>query len=245
MSVAQVYQLVTLSIGSLKIVLTMQRMLLSSSRLSCRVLATARTQRQITRTIAGQERGKTPTAAEIKKNVPELWLRKAKTFFAFYDANGDGVINFEDYKLFETMMEQNAATHNVSSDRIEKFKTSVYELWAKQIGGGEDFQITENKFLEAIFEVVSRPGAEEYFRHAASEMFDLVDLNQDGSISKDEYKVMLGGSPWTMVVFSALDTNHNGEVSREEFVQGYLDFWFNFADETNPSKHFLGRLVEM
>ena len=75
-------------------------------------------------------------------------------------------------------------------------------------------------------------------------MFDLANLNQDGSISKEELKVMLGGSPWTIVVFSAMDTNHNGEVSRK-LVQGYLDFWFNFADETNPSKHFVGRLVDL
>ena len=220
----------------------MQRMLLSSSRLlSCRVLATARTQRQITRTIAGQ----TPTAAEIKKNVPELWVRKMKTFFAFYDTNGDGMIDFEDYKLFESMMEQYGAAHNVSSDRIKNFKTSHYELWTKQIGGGEDFQWTENKFLETIFEVVSRPGAEEYFRRAVSELFDLVDMNRDGSISKEEYKVMLGGSPWMIVVFSAVDTNCSGEVLRKEFVQGYLNFWFNFADETNPSKHLLGQLVDI
>ena len=219
----------------------MQRMLLSSSRLPCRVLATARTQRQIIRSIAGQ----TPTAAEIKKNVPELWVRKAKTFFAFYDANGDGVIDFEDYKLFESMMEKYASANNVSSDRIKKFKTSLYELWTKQIGGGEDFQWTENKFLETMFEFASRPGAEEYVRHAASKMFDLTDLNQDGSISKEELKVMLGGSPWAIIVFSAMDTNRNGEVSREEFVQAYLGFWFNFADETNPSKHFVGRLVDI
>ena len=219
----------------------MQRILFSSNRLSCRVLATARTQRQITRSIAGQ----TPTAAEIKKNVPGLWVRKMKTFFAAYDANGDGMIDFEDYKLFESMMEQYAVAQNVSSDRIKKFKTSLYDLWTKQIGEGEDFQWTENKFLEAIFEVVSRPGAEKYFRHTASDMFDLVDLNQDGSISKEEQKVMLGGSPWTIVVFSAMDTNRNGEISREEFVQVSLDFWFNFADETNPSKHFLGQLLDI
>ena len=96
-----------------------------------------------------------------------------------------------------------------------------------------------------MFEFVSRPGAEKYVRHAASEMFDLADLNQDGSISKEELKVMLGGSPWTIVVFSAMDTNRNGEVSKEEFVQAYLGFWFNFADETNPSKHFVGQLVDL
>ena len=55
-------------------------------------------------------------------------------------------------------------------------------------------------------------------------MFDLVDLNQDGSISKDEYRVMLGGSPWTIVAFSSVEMNQNGEVSREEFGNGYVDY---------------------
>ena len=75
-------------------------------------------------------------------------------------------------------------------------------------------------------------------------MFDLFDLNQDGSISKDEFKVRPHGSPWTTVAFSSIDTNSNGQVSREEFVNGYVDFWFNFADETNPSKYFWGPLLK-
>ena len=222
----------------------MQRMLLSSSRLSCRVLATARTQRQITRTIAGQERGKTPTAAEIKKNVPELWVRKMKTFFAFVDVNGDGITDSEDYKMYETMLAETAAAMNVSKDRIEQFKKVLSELWMKQIGGGE-YQWTENEFLETMFEVISRPGAEEYFRQAGSEMFGLYDLNQDGFISKNECAVMLKGSPWTIVAFSSIDTNRNGKVSRKEFLQGYMDFWFDFADETKPGKYFVGPLLKM
>ena len=220
-------------------------MLLSSSCLSCRVLATARTQRQITRTIAGQERGKTPTAAEIKKNVPELWVRKIKTFFAVFDANGDGIITLEDYRLIQKRTEEAALANNVSKDRIQAYKTNANKLWVEEIGGGEDFQWTENKLLETMFEVVSRPGAEEYFRRAASKVFDLVDLNQDGLISKDEYRGMLGGSPWSIVAFSSNDTNRNGQVSREEFAHAYVDYWFNFADETNPSKHSLGVLVKM
>ena len=235
---------VTLSIGSLNLTRAMQRMLLSSSRLSCRVLATARTQRQITRTIAGQERGKTPTAAEIKKNVPELWVRKMKTFFAFADVNGDGIVDSEDYKMYEKLLAENAEAMNVSKGRIEQFKKTLSELWMGQIGGGE-FQWTENKYLETIFEFVSRPGAEEYFRRSTGRMFDLFDLNEDGFISKNEYGVMLHDSPWTIVAFSSVDMNRNGEISKEEFVQGYLDFWFNFADETNPSKYFLGPLVKM
>ena len=243
---ANLYKIwIKLAVVSGNLTLTMQRMLLSSSRLLFHVFTTARTQRQITRRIAGQERSKTPTAAEIKKNVPELWVRKAKTFLALFDTNGDGIMNVEDYRLFEKHTEETALANNVSKDRIQKYKTNAYKLWVEEIGGGEDFQWTENKFLENMFKVVSQPGAEEYFRRVANNLFDLIDLNEDDLISKDEYRALLGGSPWTIVAFSSVDTNRNGEVSREEFVHGYMDYWFNFADETHPSKHFLGVLVKM
>ena len=185
-----------------------------------------------------------PTAVDIKKNVPELWLRKVRTFFTFWDRNCDGVVNHEDYKRFvEDICVSNAVT-NVSKEQIEDFRTNLDKLWIDEVtGGNEKFEWTENKYLEVMFEVVSRPGTEELFRNAGRELFKLFDLNGDGVISKDEVKAMLGGYPFSIVTFAAMDTNRDGEVSREEFVQAYVDYWFNFADETNPSKHFLGPLV--
>ena len=89
----------------------------------------------------------TPTAAEIKKNIPELWVRKAKTFFAFFDNNGDGIMNIEDYRLGEKYIVETALANNVSDDHIQKYKAGAYKLWVEEIGEGEDFQWTENKFL--------------------------------------------------------------------------------------------------
>ena len=85
------------------------------------------------------------TAAEIKKNVPELWVRKMKTFFAFADVTGEGLANSEDYKMYEKLLADSAATMNVSKDRIEVFKKTLSELWMERVGGGE-FQWTENGF---------------------------------------------------------------------------------------------------
>ena len=186
-----------------------------------------------------------PTAADIKKIVPELWVRKMKTFFAFYDQNCDGILNVDDFKMFEALAESNALSKNASKEQIEKFKTAMRKLWIKQISqGNEKFQWTENQYLELIFAAVSQPGAEEVFRNAGREFFNLMDLNGDGFISKEEDKVMRGGYPWSIVAFSAMDINRNGEVSREEYILTFVDFWFNFADETKPSKHFMGPLVQ-
>ena len=172
-------------------------------------------------------------------------MRKMKTFFAFYDQNGDGVINDRDYSILEERMVSNAIMNNVSKERIEKFKAKRDGMWIDKVAGGsKEFEMTENRFLEVIFEVVNRPGVEEYFRQAACELFDLMDLNEDGFISKMEMKTVRGGDPWSIVSFAAMDTSRNGEVSRKEFVEVYIDFWFNFADESTPSKHFMGPLVK-
>ena len=207
----------------------MQRIVLLSQRFGCatsRLLSGARTLQtgQIFR--SAHNEGPIATAADIKKNVPELWVRKMKTFFAFYDKNSDGVVNNKDYKIFmEDICVSNAVAKNVSKEQIEEFKTKMDKLWIDEANGGnENFEWTENKYLELMFALVNRPGTEEFFRHAATEMFKLFDLNGDGSISKDELKAVLGGSPWSIVSFAGMDTNRNGEVSLEEYVQTNVDF---------------------
>ena len=177
------------------------------------------TTRSVIRTIAGQDR--TPTAAEIKKTVPELWVRKMKTFFALYDRNDDGIVTIEDYRMFEDRAVAIARADNVGGEQIKRFQTRMRDLWIRNIAGGEDVQLTENEFLEVMFEAVSRTGAEALFRDFAHGMFDLVDLNQDGVIGKEEDRAMRGGDPWSIVAFSSLDTNKDGEITREEFEQAY------------------------
>ena len=77
---------------------------------------------------AGQSAVEGPTAADIKKNVPELWVRKMKTFFAFHDRNRDGILSVEDYRMYETLGVSNALAMNINQGQIEKFKTAMSEL---------------------------------------------------------------------------------------------------------------------
>ena len=221
-------------------------MLPAFNRLSWRLQLAARPRRQIIRTIAGQERTPTPTAAEIKKTVPELWVRKIKTFFAFYDVNGDGVLTDEDNRMFEGMVVANARANNAREEDIKRFKSRLETLWVGNFAGGqEQYQWTENNFIEVMYESVNRTGSEAHFRDVANDLFDLSDLNQDGTITKETYRAMRGGDPWTIVAFSAMDVNKDGHITREEFVQAYMDFFFNFTDDTNPSKYLMGPLVKL
>ena len=193
-----------------------------------------------------QKHNKHCTAAEIKKMVPELWVRKMKTFFAFYDFNGDGVLTHEDHKLFASSVQTAARADQVDEERIKRCLNDLNTLWIEDLAGGqEEWTWTENMFLEVMFESVSRPGAEARYRAVADMLFDLTDIDKNGTISKEEYRALRGGDPWSMVAFSAIDADKDGFITREEYVHATMEFYFNFGDDTKPTKHLMGKLVEL
>ena len=220
------------------------------SRLSCRLLGVRSRQPLIVRTIAAgratldDAHDRKPSASEIKKTVPELWVRKMRTLFSFYDINDDGVLTDKDYRMFEDHFVTVARATNISNEKIERFKTQLRNLWFEQIAGEAEYQLTENRFIERMFDVVSRSGAEAQFKAVARDIFEMFDANGDGKISKEEDRVMRGGDPFSIVAFSAVDINRDGEITQDEYELAYCDFFFNFADETNPSKHLMGPLVK-
>ena len=227
----------------------MQRML-PPSRLSLHLLAVRSRQPLIVRYITTGKatlhdaRDRKPSATEIKKTVPELWVRKMKTLYSFYDTDDDGVLTDKDYRMFEDHFVTTAHATNISSEKIERFKTQLRNLWFEQIAGEAEYQLTENRFIENMFDAVSRSGAEAQFRAVARDIFEMFDANGDGKITKEEDRVMRGGDPFSIVAFSAVDINRDGEITQDEYEQAYCDFFLNFTDETNPSKHLMGPLVK-
>ena len=76
---------------------------------------------------------------------------------------------------------------------------------------------------------------------------DLMDVNCDGYLQEDEYRKMVHqlGVPDTSFIketFNAIDVNHDGKLSFQEFVDGCYDFFFS-DDEKSPFTLFFGPLV--
>jgi Ca2+-binding EF-hand superfamily protein len=77
-------------------------------------------------------------------------------------------------------------------------------------------------------------------------LFDLIDINGDGVIQKDEFKKFYGIFKLNAVAaaetFKAIDTNKDGTLSADEFVTAGIDF-FTSDDENSPYQFLFGPLV--
>ena len=134
-------------------------------------------------------KGYSTKASVIKKVVPEFWILKMKTAFAWTDANGDGYVTEDDFtswikemaKLFPDMTEEQKKILEAKNERV----------WGDLLEGkgkGPDYKVTENMCIEMFFNIVNKEGAEGMMRKEWQNNFTVMDTDQDGVISKAEHR---------------------------------------------------------
>ena len=190
-------------------------------------------------------------ASDLKKIIPEFWIMKMNTVFVLHDANGDGYITQEDVaswikemtKLFPDMNEEQKKILEAKHDRV----------WGDLLEGkgkGPDYKVTESMHTEKLFNLLNKEGAEAMMRKEWQNNFAVMDINQDGMISKAEHRRFFEARKQidpngAIVAFSAIDKDMDGFIRCDEYVEAAMEFFFNFSDETKPSKHFFGPLVKI
>ena len=190
-------------------------------------------------------------ANNLKKIIPELWIRKMKTGFAYHDVDGNGYTTEKDFVNWAKQMEKLFPNMSNETKRLlEEKQSRVWNDLLDAKGKGPDYKVTESMYIETLFDVVNKEGAENKMRKEWRDVFEIMDVNQDGVISKNEHRLFFEAREnvdpnGAIVAFSAMDKDMDGSITCEEYVNTGVEFFFNFADETKPSKHFFGPLVKM
>ena len=123
----------------------------------------------------------------LKKVVPEFWIMKIKTAFAWKDVKCDGYITEEDFASW--IRDMSKLSPDISEEQKEILESKHEFVWGYLLDGkgkGPDYKVTESMYIEKFFNKISKEGAEDMIRKEWQNNFGVLDLNQDGVISKTD-----------------------------------------------------------
>lgn len=142
------------------------------------------------------------------------------------DLNHDGQLEWSDY---ETLIDRYRQTARVSENdrRIRELRAFYQMHWMELLRHAdvEGDRLSKGQFVGATRLATTDTSRINVAQVGGHVIFDLVDADGDGDISKDELTRYLQGV-WqideseAMYSFDALDANKDGMISRAEFVNG-------------------------
>ena len=174
-------------------------------------------------------------------------LRKIRTRYARLDVDKDGYITLADYELMaKKMVEYGKLSKDKADEVYEKFREM-----AKLIGCGEPgkkiaLDVAIKKAHESLL-TLPTDQFKSMLNNNAGKLFLAVDTNGDGVISENEFAAFFMAVGLSKMEskrsFDIIDTDKNGEISYEEFMNAAEDFYLGM-EETELSKAFFGPLVD-
>ncbi|MFD5748306.1 EF-hand domain-containing protein [Streptomyces sp. NPDC127033] len=179
--------------------------------------------------------------------VQDVINTKLEREFDAMDANHDGYLDWTDYqKLADRYVEAYGLDKNDRRTRALQTFCQIYWLELLRHAGVEGDRLTKEQFVTANRLAVidtSRLNVTEGGAHA---FFDVIDVDGDNEISKDEFARFLrdvrrSEAPDAMDSFTKLDTDGDGAISRQEFVRAVREHFLS-NDPEAPGSLFFGRV---
>jgi len=172
------------------------------------------------------------------------WERKMRTCFHRLDADHSGRISEADFNLIAERFNEIGGLTGEAAQEMRDYYTK--EIWLKYFKEPEVNESTENSFISNL----QKQGKKNILattNDIHNRYFTNTDLNHDELISLDEFtkyfKILGIGAEFAKDSFDAIDTNHDGNISRGEFITAGNDFFGGEADH-KPSDLFFGPLVD-
>ncbi|MFF3258464.1 EF-hand domain-containing protein [Streptomyces sp. NPDC002932] len=169
-----------------------------------------------------------------------------RTFDAM-DANHDGYVDWSDYqKLADRYIQAYGLDKNDRRARALQTFCQIFWLELLRHSGVDADRLTKDQFITANRLAVidtSRLNVTEGGGHA---IFDVIDVDGDNEISKDEYARFLRdvwkiSAPDAMDLYSRLDTDGDGMISRQEFIRAVREHFLS-NDPDAPGGLFFGHV---
>lgn len=177
--------------------------------------------------------------------LTELQTKKWSKLFAAYDTNHDGVISQSD---FEQVFRNLAILKHLDRDPILYRQGLIeyiedWEYLYRDLDKNPDSEVTLQEWLEYADRQLSNAPIEQVTARFSNKLFSILDINENGAVGVNEYKMILAGWQVPEMVaeetFARLDLNADQELSRDEFVTLMAQF-LGSDDPESPGNWLLG-----
>ena len=106
--------------------------------------------------------------------------------------------------------------------------------------------LTESVLIESLKQLKDDPELKQNIRDAQLSLFFMMDVNKKGYLQSDDVRRGFGNigvadPEFTKRAFEAMDVDHKGLISPDQFIDAYLDFIFS-EDENSPNSYLWGPL---
>ena len=160
------------------------------------------------------------TADDYLKN--EGWVQRTEAAFTQLDRDKDGVISITD-----VVIESKKFAHlNPDPEVIERYRIAQCEF-AAEMGIKPGISVTKEEYVKNLAAIAPREvakvrsGEGSMMHKGNNKLFDVIDKNHDGTVSKEEYRAFAEATgvwepSFVDSIFDLIDTNKNGKLERKE-----------------------------
>jgi Ca2+-binding EF-hand superfamily protein len=171
--------------------------------------------------------------------------RNIATVFSVLDANGNGTITGADLEAIGRQVCTRFGI-DVSSEAGQKFLANYHSWWEQLRGldGDGDGKVTFEEFAAAYQNGDPRTFFEEPLGRVAAAVAETIDSDDDGFITEDEYRTLLGiavsDQESLRAGFEQLDTDGDGRITVAELKTGLAAVMLS-NDPATPGTAMLGQ----
>ena len=151
------------------------------------------------------------------------WIKKMKWRFSHLDVDKNGIVDNADLAIVAKKL---AALRNEGPGEEKHY----YQI-VKAISLIDEEGVTEEEFVKQAKTFVSLPDAKERLQELADAGFKIMDINNDGVISYEEYlqfyKSLNMKQETINELFKKADTNGDGVVDYQESCESFFKFFLS------------------
>ncbi|XP_011410381.1 PREDICTED: aequorin-2-like [Amphimedon queenslandica] len=183
------------------------------------------------------------TKEDFLKNP--TWVKRVDEFFYVRDVNKNGYIELNDFRIVADKL--TTLTNNKRPEALKRVLEAELAL-AAALGIKEGDKLSKEQWIDAMASLAeklnakSKAGEKPLTEDLTNALFDVVDVNEDGTVSLDEYKLVFKAynidDAAAAQGFAAHDKNKNGKLERHEIVNQHTRFWWYVNDDFGSNGTF-------